>query len=149
MLLVRPEKSQNESSPNFSNFCPGFCPEFLSEFSPNFLRSFRALFRGKRRPEKIHQKSPPFFKAKFPGKYEKNIHKIFLERTQSNYWLGQEVQHERLCSVWHEVSADDVLSVWADHSRQRLHNHGRVLQNTWACWLAGSTILTESITSEK
>ena len=29
----RSEKLQNESSPNFSNFCPGFCPEFWSEFS--------------------------------------------------------------------------------------------------------------------
>ena len=36
------------------------------------------------RPEKIHQKSPPFFNAKFPGKYEKNIHKMFLESRQSN-----------------------------------------------------------------
>ena len=32
------EKSQNERSPNFSNFLP--------EFSPNCLRSFRASFRG-------------------------------------------------------------------------------------------------------
>ena len=59
-LFIRSEKSQNESSPNFSNFCPGFCPEFLSEFSPNFWRSFCASFRGKQRPEKIHQKSPHF-----------------------------------------------------------------------------------------
>ena len=72
------EKWQNESSPNFSNFCPEFPPEFCSEFSPNFSRSFRALFPRKRRPEKIHQKSPPFFNAKFPGNYEKNIHKMFL-----------------------------------------------------------------------
>ena len=74
---IRSENSQNESFPNFSNFCPGFCPEFCSEFSPKFLRSSRASFRGKRRPEKIHQKSPPFFNAKFPGKYEKYIHKIY------------------------------------------------------------------------
>ena len=75
---------QNESSPNFSIFCPEFCPEFCSEFSPNFLRSFRASFRWKRTPEKIHQKSPPFFNAKFPGKYEKKVHKMFLESGQSN-----------------------------------------------------------------
>ena len=78
----RSEKLQTESSPNFSNFRPEFCPEFCSEFSPN-SRSFRASFRGKRRPEKIHQKSPPFFNAKFPGKHEKNIHKMFLESRQS------------------------------------------------------------------
>ena len=29
--IVRSEKSQNESSPNFSNFCPRFCPEFCWE----------------------------------------------------------------------------------------------------------------------
>ena len=81
---IRSGKSQSESSPNFSNFCPEFCPEFLSEFSPNFLRSFRASFRGKRRPEKIHQKSPPFFNAKFPGKFEEKIHKSFLESGQSS-----------------------------------------------------------------
>ena len=51
--LLRSEKLQNESSPNFSIFSPGFCPEFCSEFSPNFSRIFRASFRGKRRPEKF------------------------------------------------------------------------------------------------
>ena len=83
-LVVRSEMWQNESSPNFSNFCPEFPPEFCSEFSPNFSRSFRALFPRKRRPEKIHQKSPPFFNAKFPGNCEKLIHKMFLESRQSN-----------------------------------------------------------------
>ena len=90
---IRSEKLQNESSPNFSNFCPEFCPEFCSEFSPNFSRSFRASFRGKRRPEKIHQKSPPFFNVKFPGKNEKNIHKIFLESGQSKRPL--KIAHQR------------------------------------------------------
>ena len=84
-IFVRSEKLQNESSPNFSNFRPEFCPEFCSEFSPNFSGSFRASFRGKRRPEKIHQKSPPFFNTKFPGKHEKNIHKMFLESRQSKF----------------------------------------------------------------
>ena len=44
--IIRSEKLQNESSPNFQNYCPEFCPEFYSEFSPNFLRSFHASFRG-------------------------------------------------------------------------------------------------------
>ena len=79
----RSEKLQNKSSPNFSNFRPEFCPGFCSEFSPKFSRIYRASFGGKRRPEKIHQKSPPFFNKKFRGKYEKNIHKIFLESRQS------------------------------------------------------------------
>ena len=78
--FVRSEKLQNESFPNSSTFGPEFCPEF----SPNFSRTFRASFRGRRRPEKIHQKSPPFFNAKFPGKHEKIIHKILLESRQSN-----------------------------------------------------------------
>ena len=94
---VRSEKLQNESSPKFSNFCPEFCQEFCSEFSPNFSRSFRASFRGKRRQEKIHQKSPPFFNAKFPGRYEKKIHYLFWragkvkKRSQKkrNSWQGE------------------------------------------------------------
>ena len=88
MCLLRSEKLQNESFPNFSIFRPEFCPEFCSEFSPNFLRSFRASFCGRRRPEKIHQKSPPFFNAKFPGKFEEKIHKMFLESGQSNVCLS-------------------------------------------------------------
>ena len=66
-MNIRSEKSQNKSSPNFSNFCPGFCPEFLSEFSPNFFSCF-VLWEW--RSEKTHQKFPPFFNEKFPGKYE-------------------------------------------------------------------------------
>ena len=54
-----------------------FVPDFAPNFAPNFPR-------GKRRPEKIHQKSPLFFNAKFPGKYEKMIHQNFLESRQSN-----------------------------------------------------------------
>ena len=88
----RSGKLQNESFPNFSIFRPEFCPEFCSEFSPNFSRTFRASFRGRRRPEKIHQKSPPFFNAKFPGKHEKKkIHKILLESRQSK--IRRSAQH--------------------------------------------------------
>ena len=76
--IVRSGKLQNKSFPNFSNFRPEFCPEFCSKFFPNFSRNFRASFRGRRRPE--IKKSPPFFNAKFPGKHEKNIHKILLKR---------------------------------------------------------------------
>ena len=69
--VIRSEKLQNES---FSQIFRIFVPDFASNFAPNFalnsLRSFRASFRGKRRPEKIHQKSPPFCNAKFPGKFE-------------------------------------------------------------------------------
>ena len=37
----------------------------------------------RRRPQKIHQKSPPFFNEKFPGKFEDKIHKSCLESGQS------------------------------------------------------------------
>ena len=84
-LKVLGQKScRTKVSRIFSIFRPEFCPEFRSEFSPNLLRSFRASFCGRRRPEKIHQKSPPFFNAKFPGKFEEKIHNMFLESGQSN-----------------------------------------------------------------
>ena len=87
--FFRSGELRNENFPNFSNFRPEFSPGFCSEFSPNFLRTFRASFCGRRRPEKIYQKSPPFFNAKSPGKHEKTIHKILLESRQSNgFWGG-------------------------------------------------------------
>ena len=56
---------------------------------PEFLKIFRALLTRKRRPQEIHQKSPPFSNAKSPGKYEKNnSHNIFLESRQSNCFLS-------------------------------------------------------------
>ena len=81
--MLRSEKLQNESFPNFSNFRPEFTPNFAPNF-PEFLEGFSCFVRGKRRPEKIHQKSPPFFNAKFPSKYKKEIHKFLLESRQSN-----------------------------------------------------------------
>ena len=48
---------------------------FAPNFAPNFSRSFRGLFVlrfvGDEDQKKNHQKSPPFFNAKFPGKQEK------------------------------------------------------------------------------
>ena len=67
-----------------------FVPNFAPNFAPNpriFLRTFRASFRGRRKPEKIHPKSPPFFNANFPGKHKENIHKILLESRQSKEFL--------------------------------------------------------------
>ena len=75
--VLRSEKLQNESSPNFSNFCPGFCSEFFEDFL-----CFDLWGNGEQK--KIHEKSLPFFNAKFPGKHGKNIHKIVLESRQSN-----------------------------------------------------------------
>ena len=67
---LRSGRLQNESFPNFFRI-------FVPNFAPNFSRIFLASFRGRRRPEKIHQKSPPFFNAKFPGKHEKIFTKCF------------------------------------------------------------------------
>ena len=50
----------------------------------------RASFRRKRRPEKFHPKSSPFFNAKFPGRIEEKIHK--------SYPLTQIITYEKL--VW-------------------------------------------------
>ena len=115
---VRSGKSQNESFPNFSTFRPEFCSEFCSEFFPNFSRTSRASFRGRRRPEKIHQKSPPFFNAKFPGKHEKIIHKILLESRQSNdmggisHWAAKPYQK----STWIGVLwAGLRVAMWITH----------------------------------
>ena len=77
------ESCRTKVSRIFRYFVPNF-PRSLHRIFPNFSRTFRASFRGRRRPEKIHQKSPPFFNVKFPGKHEKNIHKILLESRQSN-----------------------------------------------------------------
>ena len=74
--FVRSEKSQNKSSPNFSNFCPGFCPEFLSEFSPNFLRSFRASFCGNG-DQKNFTKNPRRFSMQIPRQIRKKYSQIF------------------------------------------------------------------------
>ena len=118
---VRSEKLQNESSPNFSNFRPGVCPEFCSEFSPIFSWIFRALFRGKRRPEKIHQKSPPFFNAKFPGKHEENIHKK-VSGEQAKLIIMQPVPKRQtsgrvLISVaWETHKSTNFLLEWRQHS---------------------------------
>ena len=114
----RSEKLQNESFPNFSNFPPEFCPEFCSEFSWNFSRTFRASFRGRRRPEKIHQKSPPFFNAKFPGKHEKNIHKILLESRQSNilHMFPKQKGNQGYSSRTRLLQESHPMGIQAEHS---------------------------------
>ena len=74
--FVRSEKLQNESSPTFFDVRPEFGPEFLSEFSEEFA-CFSFLWEIETR--RNSQKSPPFFNAKFPGKFEEEIHRSFLE----------------------------------------------------------------------
>ena len=84
--LLGQKSCRTKVSRIFRIFVPNFAPNFAPNFPRIFRKTFRASFRGRRRPEKIHQKSPPCFNAKVPGKHEKNIHKILLESRQSNNW---------------------------------------------------------------
>ena len=68
----------------FRVFVPNFAPNFAQNFPRFFWGFFVLCFVGNGDQEKIHQKNPPFFNAKLPGKHEKNIHKMFLESRQSN-----------------------------------------------------------------
>ena len=77
------ESCRTKVSRIFRIFVPNFAPNFAPNFPPEFLEDFSCFVSWRRRPEKIHQKSPPFFNANFPGKHEKNIHKILLESRPS------------------------------------------------------------------
>ena len=80
---LRLEKLQNESSPNFSNFCPEFCPEFCSEFF-RILRGFFALRFVGNGDEKRFTKNPCHFSMQnSQANTKKNIHEILLESRQS------------------------------------------------------------------
>ena len=58
-----------------------FVPDFLPNFPPNFPRNFRGFFVlrfvGNGDQKKIHQKSPPFFNAKFQANTKKIFTKCF------------------------------------------------------------------------
>ena len=90
----------------FCFFVPNFAPNFYSEFSPNFWRSFRALFRGKRRPEKLHQKSPPFFSMQnSQANSKRKSTKVFLESGQ-------------FAAIWRTKSADITPSFFRKSSHR-------------------------------
>ena len=65
-----------------------FVPNFAPNFAPNFPRIFRGLFVlrfvGDGDQKKFTKNPRHFSMQKFPGKHEKNIHKILLESRQSN-----------------------------------------------------------------
>ena len=58
-----------------------FVPNFAPNFAPNFPRIFWGLFVlrfvGDGDQKNFHQKSPPFFNAKFPGEHENLFTKFF------------------------------------------------------------------------
>ena len=96
----RSEKLQNESSRIIRIFFPNFLPEFCSEFSPKFSRTFRASFHRRRRPEKIHQKSPPFFNVKFPGKHKKTYSQNSSGEQAKQQRLKKKPQSRLKCSIF-------------------------------------------------
>ena len=78
--MVRSGKLQNESFPNFSNFRP----RILLRIFPEFFEDFSCFVSWETETRKNSPKIPAIFQSKFPGKHEKNIHKILLESRQSN-----------------------------------------------------------------
>ena len=56
---------------------------FVPNFAPNFPHFFEDFSCFTFRETETTKNSPPFFNAKSPGKFEKNIHKSFLESRQS------------------------------------------------------------------
>ena len=70
--------------PRIFQICPGFSPRIF----PEFFEDFSFFVSQETKTTKNHQKSPPFFNAKSPGKYENNTHNIFLERRQSQNLAG-------------------------------------------------------------
>ena len=73
--LVRSEKLQNESSPNFSNFRPEFCPEFFEEFS--------CFVSWETETRKHSPKIPAIFQWKIPRQIRKiNSQNVSGERAK-------------------------------------------------------------------
>ena len=87
-VIVRSEKLQNESFPNFSNFRPEFCPEFCSEFSPNFSRTFRASFLGDRDQKKFTKNPRHFSIQNSQANAKKIFTKFFWRAGKVSNWFG-------------------------------------------------------------
>ena len=76
-------------------------PNFAPNFAPRIFRTVFVLrFVGTETRKKIHQKSPAFFNAKFPGNFEEKIHKSFLESGQSNKSKTPEEGRARRIRGW-------------------------------------------------
>ena len=84
---------------SYTNFCPRILPRIAdSEFSQwNFSRSFRASFTvgtSRFRPEKMHQKSPPFLPLirKICAFFRQTLEKIIR---QNVLWRALKVHEKR------------------------------------------------------
>ena len=69
--------------PEFFKLLSRILPRISLRIFPEFFEEFLCFVSWEAETRKNSPKIPPFFNAKFPGKCEKNIHRIFLERTQS------------------------------------------------------------------
>ena len=82
-----------------------------------------SCFPRKRRPQKIHRNSPPFFNAKPPGKYEKKIHKVLFSGEQPKQCKKYRDQ-KRWCPKWpfwkHDAPHKRLVEVQCAH---RKHCH--------------------------
>ena len=83
ILSLRSEKLQNERSPNFGIFRPKVCTENPPNIPPSF-DDLSCFVPVKQRPLKIHQKSPPLFTAKSPGKSDEEIPNMSLDSRHCN-----------------------------------------------------------------
>ena len=61
------ESAERKVPEFFFEFPPRTILRILLRIFPQIFQDFRALFPGKRRQQKIHQESPPFFNSKSPA----------------------------------------------------------------------------------
>ena len=126
--FVRPEKLQNESSPNFSNFRPEFCPRILLRIFPEYFEDFSCFVSWETETRKNSPKIPAIFQCKIPRQTRKNIHKILLESRQSNILMRTRQKQKRATFVWN-ASNPTVRTVPEGHKHrattpgESLHAH--------------------------
>ena len=73
------KRCRTKSPRIFRIFVPNFAPNFAPNFPRKFSGVFVLCFVGNGDQKKFTKNPPPFFNAKFPGKFEEKIHKMFLE----------------------------------------------------------------------
>ena len=82
--IIRSEKSQNESSPNFFEVLTRILPRISLRIFSEFFEDFSCFVSWETETRKNSPKIPAIFQCKIPRQILKKIHKMFLERRQSN-----------------------------------------------------------------
>ena len=123
--ILRSQKLQNESFPNFSNFHPDFCPESCSEFSLKFLEDFSCFISWETETITNSPKIPAIFQCKIPRQTTKNIFTKFFWRA------GKETNCERrkgsekgLCYGIYTVNKDSEKGVVRRGSEKGVNPEG-------------------------